>query len=363
MKFTKISLLFLLVGLLISFESFPQCKCEKIQREDGTNIFYCSVLPVASDHSTQVGLCASSNKEENFVCVTVGFSNTGQNLIDNLTLRLDNGNLIKLPIVKSTVSNMGNSQVSNGIFSLSPEQSKKLENGLILTLSLILEDGKLWTYQLNTNRDVLMKELKILKGILSNSDLKTHVEANPTIQTNSKLEETIQTNSKLEELDNKNGFRSLQFGKKVSDIYDFKLVPKGRDGGMDIYTISEPGITISDVPVKQIDCYFAMESLVQIILRLDLSGRSDISISNVEDLLVATFGNPKKDHSTIKSGNIIVSTTDESIWIGNRVKLTLSTSHSDNSPIVYSLNYEIKDLEARKREAKNQLNNSHKGDL
>lgn len=177
----------------------------------------------------------------------------------------------------------------------------------------------------------------------------------------------VQSDPKLDELDKKNGFKSLQFGKSTSEIFDFQLELKKKEEGIDIYSISNPNIKISEVPVKSINCYFIMDKLVLVNLSLDVWGRTNISVTNVEDLLVNTFGTPKNSNPDLNIGSIKTIFINEKIWVGKKVKLTYSSMSGSGGPNTYSLTYEVIDFQEKKTEAKiqskKQFSNSHSGDL
>lgn len=162
MKISRKSTFLFLLGFLLSIDSFSQCNCETIKRDDGTNIVQCNVVQVASDNTTQIGLAAASNGEGIFITITIRFKNSAQNIVQNLFIRLEDNNMLSLPYVNSGLSYIGNSQVANGIFSLSELQAVKLKNSTIKTISVNLSDGFLRTYQLIMNNDVLMKQIKCL---------------------------------------------------------------------------------------------------------------------------------------------------------------------------------------------------------
>jgi hypothetical protein len=335
--------------MLLSPTAFPQCNCEEIKRDDGTNILQCAVVQVASDQTTQVGIGTASNGESIFITLTVRFKNTAQYITKDLYIRLDDNNMISLPFVNSSLSYIGNSQVANGIFSLPEKQTSKFLKSAIKTISFNLTNGLLVTYQVDMNKDVLEKQINCI----------------PQFKTGSKLDDIpqSQTGSKLDELDKKNGFRSLQFGKSVNEISDFKLELNRKVDGESVYSISNPDIKINEVPVKSIDCYFIMDKLVRISIELDLWGRSNVSASNVVDLLVSTFGTPQDSYPDLNLGPIKSIYVNVKSWVGKKVKLTYHYVSSQGQPNSYSVNYEVIDYQTRQRDAKDQYINSRKGDL
>jgi len=335
--------------LLFAIDAFSQCNCEEIKRDDGTNILQCNVMQVASDQTTQIGLGAASNGEGVFITLTVRFKNKAENIIKDLHIRLDDNNMISFPYVNSSLSYIGNSQVANGIFSVSEIQAPKLLKSAIKTISFNLTNGLQSTYQLDMNKDVLEKQIKCIP--------------------------LFQTNTKLDEMDKRNGFKTLQFGKSINEIYDYQLTFKSKSDGEEIYCISKPNLKIGKIPLKFIDCYFISKKLSKIIINLDVFGRSDISSSDVKDfqnIMVENFGDPKTENFNPKFGDLTldVFVTKQS-WVGKEVRLTYReiryTDNIINNTPSNTLEYEIIDYEAKQTEAKLEENkqfiNLHKGDL
>jgi hypothetical protein len=342
--------------MLLSITTFAQCNCEEIKRDDGTNILQCSVVQVASDQTTQVGIGTASNGEGIFITLTVRFKNTAQNITKDLYIRLVDNNMISLPYVNSSLSYIGNSQVANGIFSLPAIQAHKFLKSAINTISFNLTNGLQRTYQVDMNKDVLENQIKCLPQ--------------------------FQTDSKLDELDRRNGFKSLQFGKSVADIYDFQLKPDSKKDGEEVYQISNPNLKIGKIMVKSIDCYFIDSKLAKITINLNIFGQADISSSDIEnfqDILVENFGDPKVEKITFPDANDVffkiklppeIFVTKKS-WVGKKVRLIYrEIRYKDNiinNTPSNTLEYEIIDYDVKQTEAKlnenKQFINSHKGDL
>lgn len=148
--------------IFISIISYSQCNCETIKRDDGTNVVQCNPLPIASDNTTQIGLAIASNGESNFVTIAVKFKNKAQNISSDLTIRLNDNNLIKLSLVNNGLSYIGNSQVAQGIFILNDNQKIKISKSKIKTISLKFNDGFLRTYKGEMNTGVLMSQANCL---------------------------------------------------------------------------------------------------------------------------------------------------------------------------------------------------------
>ena len=148
--------------IFISIISYSQCNCETIKRDDGTNVVQCNPLPIASDNTTQIGLAIASNGESNFVTITVKFKNKAQNISSDLTIRLNDNNLMKLSLVNNGLSYIGNNQVAQGIFILNDNQKIKISKSKIKTISLKFTDEFLRTYKGEMNTGILMSQVNCL---------------------------------------------------------------------------------------------------------------------------------------------------------------------------------------------------------
>jgi hypothetical protein len=156
----KAIIIFTLV--LVSNLTYSQCNCETIKRDDGTNVVQCNSLPVASDSNTQIALAIASNGEADFVTLTVRFSNKAQNITGDLTLRLNDNNLLTLSLINNGLAYIGNSEVAQGIFMLNSSHKNKISNSSIKTISLKLNDGLIRTYKGKMNTGVLIQQVKCL---------------------------------------------------------------------------------------------------------------------------------------------------------------------------------------------------------
>tara|TARA_B110000090_G_scaffold137645_1_gene151361 strand:- start:983 stop:1459 length:477 start_codon:yes stop_codon:yes gene_type:complete len=146
----------------ISNLSHSQCNCENIKRDDGTNIVQCNSLKVASDNNTQIGLAIASNGESYFITVLIRFFNNAQNITGDLTLRLNDNNLLTLQLINNGLGYIGNNEVAQGIFILNSNHKNKIYNSSIKTISLKLSDNLIRTYKGEMNTDILMKQVKCL---------------------------------------------------------------------------------------------------------------------------------------------------------------------------------------------------------
>jgi len=142
--------------------SLAQCNCENIKREDGNIITQCPAYPVSSDNTTEIGLSVASNGTSNFLGLTIRHKTQAINVKGKMTLRLLDNNMFSLEFVTSSLSYIGNSQVTNAIFNLSKSNSELLKKSNIKTVSFTLEDNLLHTYQVKLNNDIVKKELNCL---------------------------------------------------------------------------------------------------------------------------------------------------------------------------------------------------------
>jgi len=139
-----------------------QCNCETINRDDGTTIKTCQTLPVAYDNTTQIGLTVATNGMDKYVTVTVRFKSTAKNISGNLSIRLDDNNLMTFELVNAQLAYIGNSQVAVGVFLANDTDIVKLKKSGIKTIIIKLIDGLLRTYQAKMNTDVLKKQVGCL---------------------------------------------------------------------------------------------------------------------------------------------------------------------------------------------------------
>jgi len=159
MKTKKMKLFFLTTILsLFSLCSFSQKGYQLITREDGTKIKVCNTDIVSYDNTTQIGLNVMSNIENNFVSVTLRFKHSVKQIIENLNIRLQNNKMIKLKLINSQKSFIGNSEVAQALYEVTEKQRILLMNSSIHTISLKLDDTLIRTYEAKKNSDILMKQ-------------------------------------------------------------------------------------------------------------------------------------------------------------------------------------------------------------
>lgn len=156
-KILAIAFLFTITGIVKA-----QCNCQEVNRSDGAQVTQCKPLPVAFNNTTQVGLSAASNGEQNFVSVTVRFKNEAKKIKGDLSLRLENQSLISLQPVRTQLAYIGNSEVSMGIFASTTSEIEKLKKSKLVTISFELTDDMIHTYQAKKNTDILIQQLTCL---------------------------------------------------------------------------------------------------------------------------------------------------------------------------------------------------------
>ena len=138
------------------------CNCEKIYRDDGTIVTQCNSVPIASDNSTQIGLATASNSQEKFVTITIRFDSDAKSITGDLSIRLIDNNMIRLKLVNGNLAYIGNSQVANGVFLLNNDNIQKLLQSKLFTISIILSDNLMHTYECSLNKDVLITQLRCI---------------------------------------------------------------------------------------------------------------------------------------------------------------------------------------------------------
>jgi hypothetical protein len=156
--------LFLLVTILVFANSVHgQCNCEKIKRDDGATITQCKALQVSADNSTEIGISFASNGTSNFIAITIRFlKGQVKDVTSKITIRLDDNNMFSLDLVKSGLSYIGNSQVTNAVFKLTTTNISLMKKSNVKTVSFKLTDNLLHTYQVSMNSDVAKKQLNCL---------------------------------------------------------------------------------------------------------------------------------------------------------------------------------------------------------
>lgn len=153
----------LLILLLIIYDfSIAQCNCEKISRDDGTIVTQCMPLPISSDNSSQIGIAVASNGSEKFLALVIRFKEVAWNVNSSITILLSNNNMLSVELISSTPSYIGNSQVTNAIFSINSKNESLLKLSTIKTISFKSSDNLLHTYTITMNSDIVKKQLDCL---------------------------------------------------------------------------------------------------------------------------------------------------------------------------------------------------------
>lgn len=142
--------------------SYAQCNCEKINRDDGTIVTQCMPLPVSSDNSSQIGIAVASNGSEVFLALVIRFKEVAWNITSSVTILLSNNNMLSVELVSSTPTYIGNSQVTNALFSLNSKNVSLLKLSTIKTISFQSSDKLLHTYTITMNSDIVKKQLDCL---------------------------------------------------------------------------------------------------------------------------------------------------------------------------------------------------------
>jgi hypothetical protein len=127
--------------------------------DNGNSTIVCNPFPIGGDNSTQIGLAAAWNGEEVFITATIRFRSLAQNIGGNMTIRLEDNNMLVLPSVNSDLSFIGNSQVAQAVFSLTNEQLQKLKSSKLRVVSLDMSDGPRRVYEATMNKNILSSHI------------------------------------------------------------------------------------------------------------------------------------------------------------------------------------------------------------
>jgi len=141
---------------------YAQCPCQNLKRDDGTTVFQCEASPVSFDRSHQLGLSLASNGQETYVGLTVRFLNESKDIVDDLSIRLKDNNMITLDFVKSQRSYIGNSNVTLALFYVDAIDARKIGASGLYTLTFSFNDKVVRTYECDQNTNVLISQMKCL---------------------------------------------------------------------------------------------------------------------------------------------------------------------------------------------------------
>lgn len=151
-----------LIGVLFIGNAVnAQCDCPKVKKEDGI-VTLCKPNMVAYDKKAQIGLAAGKSEVGSFVAMTIRFAGTAKEVNGKLTIWLQDGNSINLDYVSGGLAYIGNSEVTQAIFSLTETQKEKLRKSKIKTIAFKLSDNLRYTYRASSNADILQKHLGCL---------------------------------------------------------------------------------------------------------------------------------------------------------------------------------------------------------
>lgn len=137
-------------------------KFEIVNKEDGSamKIFY--PLPITHDNTIEIGLSACTNGEDKFIMATLRFKTVAQNILSNLTIHLYNGNSLTFELIENKLAYIGNSQITQGVFLVQEAQITKIKVSEIKTITIMLSDKLLRTYQTVANADILMSQFQLM---------------------------------------------------------------------------------------------------------------------------------------------------------------------------------------------------------
>lgn len=156
----KIILIIVIISSSISLKS--QCNCQKTIREDGTNITQCPPTPISYDDNSQIGLSAATNGINTYINLMIRFATKAQEISSDLTLSLEDGNQITLPLANKGLAYIDNSEISQAVFETTILQQSKIKASEIKTVSFKLANGLLYTYQPKLNANILILQLECL---------------------------------------------------------------------------------------------------------------------------------------------------------------------------------------------------------
>lgn len=138
--------------------SINYCDCQKIHRDDGTKITQCISLPVVSNSNLEFGMAIASNELNYFITTTIRFAENAKEINGNLSIRLKDNNLMSFELVNKELAYIGNSEVSQAVFSLDDDDINKLKSSELLTVSLQL-NKLISSWECNANTSILKEQL------------------------------------------------------------------------------------------------------------------------------------------------------------------------------------------------------------
>lgn len=135
------------------------CDYEIINRDDGVIVTQYPPIPISSDDNLQFGLSISSNGYEYYLTALIRFFEKATKISSDLTIRLENNEMLTFKLVNSGLSYIENSEAAIGVFLINKNQTQSLKNSGILTVSFMLEDNLMHTLECKINSAVLSKQL------------------------------------------------------------------------------------------------------------------------------------------------------------------------------------------------------------
>ncbi len=307
----KIFLLILSI-LVILFPCYSQCKCEKIDTEGVNKSYHCQTLPIASDNSTQVGITVASDYEQHYLALTIRFRYSALDLVSGLSIRLQNNKVIELDLAKSGISYIENSQVVQGVFTLTENSISELSVSGIKTISFNLSDNITHIYESKTNSNVLINQIKCLPKL---------------------------SVSKSTSLDEKNGFQDFKLGMSIEKFPNFPIVKKNNieNNLLEYYELDEPNLDILDNKIDYISFYCVDKIIIKIYVKVHYDKNNEIY-----ELLKETFGTPNEYKNIDKKVKDALSFSESEIkgkevkWKGTKLILQYKDlqSNSEASSVI-----------------------------
>lgn len=166
----KRCILFSSLILLVSLHSIGQvtpCNCQTLQKGP-EKVKQCPVLPVAGDRQLAVAVSIGKNETDkyNYISVILRFQATALSIKGNLGLTLETGaaqaRMITLIPFRSQKGYVGGSEISSSSFKLSQSDFLLIGKYPIRTVSFTLEDGLLHSFKVETNKTILIDQVKCL---------------------------------------------------------------------------------------------------------------------------------------------------------------------------------------------------------
>jgi len=347
----KTFLIFIFICFTLS--AYSQCGLEISSRENG-KIVYGTIPKMLGNINNGISVGISYQKIDELDFVALLIRSRKENLKDELKLTLENNKIIVGKLVKSTNGSLNTSDYTLGIYLVTKSDFNNLGESNLNKINFSYLSNSSDEIIVTSNADCLKSVIACLNA---NSIIKSS--ASNTLETEKLSSEIL---SKLDELDNKNGFRELQFGKEIDEIKEYKFGMKNVVNGEESYYILDKNMKIFDSPINYIKCSFLFGKLARI--EIDNSTGSTVGVI---DLLKENFGEPRTSNYGIGDRR-----SKEYLWEGKEVELLCNTYVDfkiDNLNInkLYSsgctLIYKIKNYSAIQEEAKKQFLISKKRDL